>query len=130
MKRALTALACLITLAGAAQTAHAQGKPPTAPGTSPGTRAPGTTPGTSVPGIPSGTAPGPTVTPVPPEVVAPGQSQGANSQSLSTHLSETDGTLHPPTVDPGMQKTPTQPGTMPVIPPPGTPGGAPGAVAK
>jgi hypothetical protein len=122
MKCALTALACLALLAGAVQTAHAQGKPPTS-GTganagSVGMEAPGTQPGTSVPGAPSGAAPGPTT------------GQTPTNQSLSTRLSETNGTLHPPPVDQGMQKTPTQPGTMPVIPPPGTPGGAPGAVAK
>ncbi len=113
MTRVLMALACLAALAGAAQTAHAQGERPTAPGT--------------VPGAP----PGPSVTPVPPEVIAPDQSHGGNAnQTLSSSLAQTNGTLRPPAVDPGMQKTPTEPGTMPVIPPPGTPGGAPGAVAK
>jgi len=105
-------------LAGAATTAHAQGKPPTtgsgAKAGSVGMEAPGTTPGSSVPGAPSGTAPGP--------------AQGG--QTLSTQLSQSNGTLQPPAVDQGMQKTPTEPGTTPVIPPPGTAGGAPGAVAK
>ncbi len=50
--------------------------------------------------------------------------------TISSQLSRTDGVLRPPPVDPGMQKTPTRPGTMPVIHPPGTPGGPPGPVAK
>ncbi|HJS87222.1 MAG TPA: hypothetical protein VJ779_17340 [Acetobacteraceae bacterium] len=66
MTRALTALACLALLAGAAHTAHAQGKAPTATGPAPTTEAPGTTPGTSVPGMPSGTTPGPVERQAPP----------------------------------------------------------------
>ena len=122
MTRAPVAITCLAALAVAAQSAHAQAGRPTAPGTVPGTEAPGTAPGA---------APGPPVTPVPPEVVAPGQSHGGGgNQTLSSSLAQSNGTLRPPAVDPGMQKTPTEPGTMPVIPPPGTPGGAPGVVAK
>ena len=109
MKRTSAALLCLATLAGAAQTARAQEKAPVAPGTAPGT------------------PPGPPVTPVPPEVVAPKQAQG---QTLSSSLAQSNGTLRPPAVDPGMQKTPAERGTMPVIRPPGTPGGAPGVVPK
>jgi hypothetical protein len=130
MKRSFAALACLAVVAGAAQTAHAQAKPPTALERMPGARAPGTVPGSSVPGDPSGTSPGPVDRQAPPETVAPSQPQAGNTESLSTRLSQTNGALTPPAVDPGMQKTPTQPGTMPVIPPPGTAGGAPGAVAK
>ncbi len=113
MTRVLMAIACLAALVGAAQAAPVPGEPPTAPGT--------------VPGAP----PGPSVTPVPPEVIAPDRSRGRNAnQPLGSSLAQTNGTLRPPAVDPGMQKTPTERGTMPVIPPPGTPGGAPGAVAK
>ena len=110
MARALAAVACLAVLAGAAQTAHAQERAPLAPGT----------------------APGPSLTPVPPEVVAPDQSRGRNAdQTLSSRLEQSNGTLRPPAaVDPGMQRAPAERGTTPVIPPPGTPGGAPGAVAK
>ena len=79
-------------------------------------------------------------TPAPPGMITPDQPHvrsnntttgtGSTGQPLSSQLAQTNGTLHPAPVDPGMQKTPTQPGTMPVIPPPGTAGGAPGAVAK
>ena len=55
--------------------------------------------------------------------------QSAN-QTLSGQLSRTNGTLHPPPVDPGMQKKPTVGGTMPVVPPPGTPGGNPRVIPK
>ena len=113
MTRVLVVIACLAALAGAAQAAHAQGGRPTAPGT--------------VPGAP----PGPSVTPVPPEVIAPDRSpRGDANQPLGSSLAQSNGTLRPPAVDPGMQKTPTEGGTMTVIPPPGTRGGAPGAVAK
>jgi hypothetical protein len=107
MKRTSAAVLCLATLAGAAQIAYAQEKAPVAPGT--------------------GTPPSPPVTSAPPEVVAPNQAQG---QTLSSSLAQSNGTLRPPAVDPEMQKTPAERGTMPVIPPPGTPGGAPGMVPK
>lgn len=58
------------------------------------------------------------------------QDQNQTKEPLSSRLAETNGTLRPPPVDQGMQKTPTQHGTMPVIAPPGTAGGKPGAVAK
>jgi hypothetical protein len=50
--------------------------------------------------------------------------------NLSNRLAQSNGTLHPPPVDPGMQKTPTVGGTMPVVRPPGTPGGNPRVVPK
>ncbi len=116
------AVTCLAALGGVAQAAHAQGGQ---------LRTPGTVPGAETPGAAPGAPPGPPVTPVPPEVVAPGRGRGGDAnQTLSSSLAQTNGTLRPPAVDPEMQKTPTERGTMPVIPPPGTPGGAPGAVAK
>ncbi|HJS86618.1 MAG TPA: hypothetical protein VJ779_14260, partial [Acetobacteraceae bacterium] len=70
MKRPLTALVSLATLAGAAQIAYAQEKAPVAPGT--------------------GTPARPPVTSAPPAAVAPNQAQG---QTLSSSLAETNGTL-------------------------------------
>jgi hypothetical protein len=55
----------------------------------------------------------------PPEQIAPG------GRNPSERLSLQQGTLKPPTVDPGIEAPlpPDTHGTMPVIPPPGTPGG-------
>src|SRR5689334_2720961 len=58
------------------------------------------------------------------------QSQQNQGRSLSDRLSQSKGVIHPPAVDPGMQEKPAQTGTMPVIPPPGTPGGNPKVVPK
>jgi hypothetical protein len=113
MTRALVAAACLAALVGAAPAAHAQGRRAATPGTAPGA------------------PPGPPVTPVPPEVVAPARPRGGDAdQPLGSGLAQTNGTIRPPAVDPGMQRTPTEGGAMTIIPPPGTPGGAPGAAAK
>ena len=47
------------------------------------------------------------------------------NQNLSDKLEQTNGVICPPNVDPGI-KAPTPPsGDMPVIPPPGSPGGDP-----
>lgn len=63
--------------------------------------------------------------PVPPSDVS---RQGG---SLSQKLNTTSGVIHPDGgIDPGMQKTPSATGTMPVVPPPGTPGGNTDAVPK
>lgn len=64
-----------------------------------------------------------------PPTAAP-QDQSQAKESLSSRLAETNGTIHPPPIDQDIQKAPKQHGTMPVIPPPGTAGGQPGAVAK
>jgi hypothetical protein len=68
----------------------------------------------------------PNAPPAPPEKIAP-----ANG-NLSDRLSQHQGTITPPNVDPGMKVTP--PGrtgaSMPVIPPPGSPGGNPSVVPK
>jgi hypothetical protein len=39
-------------------------------------------------------------------------------KSLAQSLSESNGTIRPPPVDPGMSKVPPQTGTMPVLKPP------------
>jgi hypothetical protein len=53
-----------------------------------------------------------------------------SGENLSNKLARTDGVLCPPDVDPEM-KAPTPPvGKMPVIPPPGSPGGDPSVQPK
>jgi len=67
-----------------------------------------------------------------PEDTAPGRS-GSSQEPLGKKLSRTDGVIHPPQgVDPGLAVPPPPHahGTMPVIPPPGTPGGEPGLRPK
>lgn len=63
----------------------------------------------------------------PPEQIAP-----RDNTDLSGRLSAQQGTLHPPMVDPGINAPlpPRASGSMPVIPPPGTPGGNPSVVPK
>ena len=94
-------------LAIAAPAAHAQNPQPAPPGD----------PHTSL-------APPNAPTP-PPEQIAPAAHDPATAQgNLSDKLSQQQGMLHPPAVDPGITATPPAHGeTMPVIPPPGTPGG-------
>ena len=75
----------------------------------------------------------PSASTTPPEQIAPpdGTPRTGNT-TLSDRLSRQQGTLKPPTVDPGIQ-APVPPhgqGTMPVIPPPGTPGGDQKVVPK
>jgi hypothetical protein len=67
---------------------------------------------------------GPTTTP--PEKVAP-HSDGA---TMSDRLARNQGTVTPVPIDPGITKTPSAVGTMPVIPPPGTAGGDQTVVPK
>lgn len=51
--------------------------------------------------------------------------------TLSQKLSDTDGIIQPQgSIDPGIQKDAPAMGTMPVIPPPGSPGGATGVQPK
>jgi hypothetical protein len=67
-----------------------------------------------------------------PEDTAPGRS-GSSQEPLGKKLDRTDGVIHPPQgVDPGLTIPPPAEaqGTMPVIPPPGTPGGEPGPRPK
>ena len=70
----------------------------------------------------------------PPEQIRPAnpKDSAGGSQTLSDKLSQQRGTLQPPAIDPGIQKPPPQrgEGNMPVIPPPGTPGGNQQVVPK
>jgi len=47
------------------------------------------------------------------------------NQTLSEKLEQTDGVLCPPNIDPDIKAPTPQGGRMPVIPPPGSPGGDP-----
>jgi hypothetical protein len=64
-----------------------------------------------------------------PETIAPAADAPSTditrkAGTLSHKLNETNGVIHPDEdVDPAMQKTAPATGTMPVIPPPGSPGG-------
>jgi hypothetical protein len=62
----------------------------------------------------------------PPEKIAP------SDDNLSGRLSQQKGTITPPNVDPGMMVKPPRDdsSTMPVIPPPGSPGGNRSVVPK
>ena len=69
----------------------------------------------------------PNQSPAPPFSVAPeapksdqSAQQGKHDadQSLAQRLSESNGTIQPPPVDPGMNKVPPQTGTMPIVKPP------------
>jgi hypothetical protein len=56
--------------------------------------------------------------------------QERSNQTLSQKLDQTKGVICPPDIDPAI-KAPTPPaGDMPVIPPPGSPGGDPGVQPK
>lgn len=55
--------------------------------------------------------------------------EGGN-QTLSEKLEQTDGVLCPPDVDPDIKAPMPQAGPMPVIPPPGSPGGDPSVRPK
>src|ERR1700682_1629315 len=46
-------------------------------------------------------------------------------QTLSKRLEQTDGVICPPEIDPDIKAPTPQGGRMPVIPPPGSPGGDP-----
>ena len=50
---------------------------------------------------------------------------GDSSKSLSDKLDQGGGVICPPNVDPGMKTPAPEIGKMPVIPPPGSPGGDP-----
>ena len=69
----------------------------------------------------------------PPEQIAPHDTKSAQSgDTLSDRLSRQQGMLHPPSVDPGISAPlPSHgQGAMPVIPPPGSPGGNQAVVPK
>ncbi len=64
-----------------------------------------------------------------PKACAP-DARSSPNQTLSDKLDRSNGVICPPNVDPGM-KAPTPPaGKMPVIPPPGSPGGDPSVQPK
>lgn len=50
--------------------------------------------------------------------------------SLSQQLSRSNGVICPPPIDPAIKKPAPSTGSMPVIPPPGTPGGNPNVQPK
>ena len=50
---------------------------------------------------------------------------GDSSKTLSEKLDQGAGVICPPNVDPGMKTPAPETGKMPVIPPPGSPGGDP-----
>jgi hypothetical protein len=50
--------------------------------------------------------------------------------NLSDKLAQSDGVLCPPSVDPGIKAATPEVGNMPVIPPPGSPGGNPNVQPK
>jgi hypothetical protein len=54
----------------------------------------------------------------------------ASNQTLSDKLSQTNGVICPPNVDPGIKAQAPDTGKMPVIPPPGSPGGDPSVQPK
>jgi hypothetical protein len=69
----------------------------------------------------------------PPELIAPPDRPSTpGNTTLSERLSQQQGTLKPPPVDPAIEApVPSRgQGTMPVIPPPGTPGGDQHVVPK
>ena len=55
---------------------------------------------------------------------------GDSSKTLSDKLAQGGGVICPPDVDPGMRAPAPETGKMPVIPPPGSPGGDPKAQPK
>jgi hypothetical protein len=50
---------------------------------------------------------------------------GSGNETLSQKLEQTDGVICPPDIDPDIKIPTPQAGRMPVIPPPGSPGGDP-----
>jgi hypothetical protein len=55
---------------------------------------------------------------------------GGSSKTLSDKLDQGAGVICPPNVDPGMKAPAPETGKMPVIPPPGSPGGDPNVQPK
>jgi hypothetical protein len=52
-----------------------------------------------------------------------GGQRSAGDQTLSEKLKQTEGVICPPEIDPDIKAATPQGGKMPVIPPPGSPGG-------
>jgi hypothetical protein len=63
-------------------------------------------------------------TPTPAAPQTPNATTGSGT-NLSDKLAQSDGVLCPPNVDPGIRAPTPEVGKMPVIPPPGSPGGDP-----
>ena len=63
-------------------------------------------------------------TPTPQAPLTPNATTGSGT-NLSDKLARSDGVLCPPNVDPGIRAPTPDVGKMPVIPPPGSPGGDP-----
>ena len=106
--------AAALLLCGGVAVAAAQGRPVNPPAATPPTHV-----------DPKGCAPGEQL-----QTEGSGTPQSKSNEPLSDKLARTDGVLCPPNVDPAI-KAPTPPGgTMPVIPPPGSPGGDPSIQPK
>lgn len=78
---------------------------------------------------PKACAPGERLQPTERGPAAPGGS-ATTGENLSDKLARTDGVICPPNVDPEIKAPTPDVGKMPVIPPPGTPGGDPGVRPK
>jgi hypothetical protein len=64
-------------------------------------------------------------------LAVPTQGETTGSANLSDELSRSNAVICPPAeIDPGISAPPTGGGVMPVIPPPGTPGGDPRVIPK
>jgi len=68
-------------------------------------------------------------TPTPQSPQPPNATTGSGT-NLSDKLAQSDGVLCPPNVDPGIKAPTPEVGNMPVIPPPGSPGGDPSVRPK
>jgi hypothetical protein len=68
-------------------------------------------------------------TPTPQAPSTPNATTGSGT-NLSEKLAQSDGVLCPPDVDPGIKAPTPEVGKMPVIPPPGSPGGDPNVRPK
>ena len=64
-----------------------------------------------------------------PDTPAPNATTGSGT-NLSDKLAQSDGVLCPPNVDPGIKAPTPEVGKMPIIPPPGSPGGDPSVRPK
>ena len=68
-------------------------------------------------------------TPTPSAPHTPNATTGSGT-NLSDKLAQSDGVLCPPEVDPGIKAPTPEVGKMPIIPPPGSPGGDPNVRPK